>query len=284
MISLFQHHFDSFSPNQLIRASSVATYLLLDYYSNNMSRLSEILKLENHAVAIYRSEKTPEDAFVPKNGHCGIPPLFMRCVRLGDKCSADSEHSPCHGSKSGFGFGGMANRQRSAWSASVVPIEIQETMAHRSSGMSYFKNPEIAKLQLDLIKDYGDGSDAIVFQDLDDAISEGRPIEVVAFLVDPTRLAVLQQLAAYSKNTSGPATIMAYGHACEQIYAIPRAEGESDDPHAIIGMTDLYARRFVDKDKLSFAVPYKLYQRMVDDIDGSFLMKEKYKEFLDNAL
>ena len=178
----------------------------------------------------------------------------------------------------------MSNRQRSAWSASVVPIEVQETMAHRSSGMSYFKDADIAMLQLDNIKDYGDGTDAIVFQDLDDAISEGRPIEVVAFLVDPTRLAVLQQLAAYSKRTPGPAAIMPYGHACEQVYAIPRKEGESDDPHAIIGMTDMYARRFVDKDKLSFAVPYKLYQRMVDDIDGSFLMKAKYSENLEKAL
>jgi hypothetical protein len=41
-------------------------------------------------------------------------------------------------------------------------------------------------------------------------------------------------------------------------------------------MTDMYARRFVGKDQLSFAVPYKLYLRMVNDIDDSFLMKEKF--------
>ena len=249
-----------------------------------MSRLGDILKLENNAVAIYRSDTIPKDAFVPQNGHCTIPSLFMRCVRLGDKCASDSAHSPCHGSKSGFGFGGMGSRERSSWSASVVPKEIQETMAHKSSGMSYFKTPEIAMVQLEPIKDYGDGNDVIVFQKLDDAVSENRPIEVVVFLVDPARLSALQQLAAYSKTTPGPAAVMAYGHACQQIYAIPRGEGETDDPHAIIGMTDMYARRFVDKDKLSFAVPYKLYKRMVDDIDGSFLMKEKFKESFDKCV
>ena len=249
-----------------------------------MSRIGDIIQLENHAVAIYREPKVPEDAFVPQNGHCTIPSLFMRCVRLGDKCAADTEHSPCHGSKSGFGFGGMSSRQRSAWSASVVPEDIRENMAHKSSGMSYFKDPDIALLQLEPIKDYGDGKDAIVFQELDSAISENRPIEVVVFLVDPVRLTVLQQLAAFSKRTPGPATVMPFGHACQQIYAIPRGEGESDDPHAVIGMTDMYARRFVDKEQLSFAVPYSLYQRMDSDIDDSFLMKEKFKENFNKCL
>lgn len=124
-----------------------------------MERLTELIKLENHAVAIYRSKTIPDDAFVPQNGHCTIPSQLMKCVRLGDKCASDSEHSPCHGSKSGFGFGGMSNRQRSAWSASVVPKEVMETMAHKSTGMSYFKTPEIAMLQLDPIRDYGDGED-----------------------------------------------------------------------------------------------------------------------------
>jgi hypothetical protein len=249
-----------------------------------MSRLAELLKMDNHPVAIYRSKEIPEDAFVPENGHCTIPSLFVRCTRLGGKCAADSAHSPCHGSKSGFGFGGMGSRQRSAWSASVVPDEIRENMAHKSTGMSYFKDPDIALLQLEPIKDYGDGSDVIVFQDIDDAIAEGRPIEVVAFLTDPTRITALQQLAAFSKRTPGPAAIMPYGHACQQVYAIPRAEGETDDPHAVIGMTDMYARRYVKTDQMSFAVPYKLYKRMVDDIDESFLMKPKFAENFEKCI
>ena len=247
-----------------------------------MGRLAEILKMENHPVAIYRNEKIPEGAFIP-GSHCGIPPLLVRCARTGEVCSTDNEHSVCHGSKSGFGFGGISSRQRSAWSASVVPEEAQD-MKHKSTGQSYFKTPEIALIQMEPIKDYGDGSDAIVFQDLDDAIAQERPIEVVLFLVDPARLTALMQLAAFSKETPGPACIMPYGHACQQVYAIPRAEGESDDPHAVVGMTDMYARRFVGKDQLSFAVPYKLYQRMERDIDDSFLMKENFIENMDKCL
>ena len=247
-----------------------------------MGRLAEILKMENHPVAIYRNDKIPEGAFVPEP-HCGIPPLLVRCSRTGEVCSTDNEHSVCHGSKSGFGFGGISSRQRSAWSASVVPEDAQN-MKHKGTGQSYFKTPEIALLQMEPIKDYGDGSDAIVFQDLDDAVAQGKPIEVVVFLVDPTRLTALMQLASFSKETPGPVCIMPYGHACQQVYAIPRAEGESDDPHAVVGMTDMYARRFVGKDQMSFAVPYKLYQRMERDIDSSFLMKEKFIENMDKCL
>ena len=175
--------------------------------------------------------------------------------------------------------GGISNRQNSAWSLSTVPEKERATQKHKSSGQSYFKTPEIALIQIGPIKDYGDGTDVIVFQDVDEAEAEGKPIEVVAFLVDPTSLSALTQLASFSKETPGPAAVMPYGHACQQIYAIPRAEGESDDPHAVVGMTDMYARRFIRREEMSFAVPYKLYRRMIEDIDASFLRKEKY---LDN--
>ena len=49
-------------------------------------------------------------------------------------------------------------------------------------------------------------------------------------------------------------------------------------------MTDMYARRFVGKDQLSFAVPYKLYQRMVGDIDDSFFKKEKFIESFEKCI
>ena len=242
-----------------------------------MSKIGEAINLTNHPVAIYRAESIPEGVDLPST-HCIITPLLVKCARTGKVCATDNDHSACHGSKSGLGFGGISNRQNSAWSASVVPEEVQN-MKHKGSGQSYFKTPEIALTQMGPIKDYGDGSDVIVFQDVDDAESEGRPIEVVVFLTDPARLTALMQLAAFSKETPGPATVMPYGHACQQIYAIPRAEGETDDPHAVVGMTDMYARRFIGKDQLSFAVPYSLYKRMENDVDASFLRKEK---FIDN--
>lgn len=246
-----------------------------------MGKIADILQIELKPVAIYRSEKIPEDASVPV-AKCSIPSLLVKCARTGQTCSADKQHVYCHGAVSGFGFGGMANREHSSWKVSYIPEDRKGELTH--GGKKEFKSPEIARLQLDAIKDYGDGKDAIVFQYLDDAVAEGKPIEVVVFLVDPTRIAALSTLAGYSKTTPGPSTIMPYGHACQQVYAIPRAEGESDDPHAVLGMTDVYARRFVPPDIMSFAVPYKLYLKMESEIEESCFGMEKWPDTLAKCL
>ncbi len=246
-----------------------------------MSALTDVLGIDNHVVAVYRSPSMPEDAD-PAGPKCCIPSLLMKCTRLGRKCTADREHITCHGAVSGLGFGGIPDRTRTSYSLSEFPPGEEGT--HHRSGKRYFADPECAMCQIEGVKDYGDGSDAIVFQDLEEAESEGRPIEVVVFTVDPTRLSALMQLASYSKRTPGPASVAPFGHACQQIYAIPRAEGESDDPRGVIGMTDMYARRFVGLDRMTYAVPYSLYRRMAADIPGSFLEDEKYLGNLGKAL
>ena len=246
-----------------------------------MSRLTDIMHYDKHPVAIYRADRMPEDA-EPAATHCCIPSLLMKCSNHGKKCTADLEHAQCHGAHSGLGFGGYGDRQRSSMSLSRFPEGTPETAHGR--GKRYFADPECALLQMAPAKDYGDGKDAIVFQDLDEAEKENRPIEVVVFVTDPGRLTVLMQLAAYSKRTEGPASIAPFGFACQLIYAIPRAEGESDDPHGIIGMTDMYARRYVGADQLTYAIPYKLYKRMIDDIPGSFLESERFLEYMDKSL
>lgn len=246
-----------------------------------MSRLTEILRIDNHVVAIYRSPSMPDDAD-PAGPKCCIPTLLMRCNRLGKKCTADMEHVTCHGAVSGLGFGGIPDRERTSFSMSRFPEGSEGT--HHNRGKRYFADPECAMYQIDGVKDYGDGKDAIVFQDVEDAEREGRPIEVVVFVVDPTRLSALMQLASYSKRTGGPVSVAPFGHACQQIYAIPRAEGEKDDPRGVIGMTDMYARRFVGPDQMTYAVPYSLYKRMVADIPGSFMEDEKYLSNMEKAL
>lgn len=242
-----------------------------------MGKIEDILEIDMNPVAIYRAAEVPSDASTP-SVHCSITPLLLKCAMAGKKCAAAKEHISCHGAISGFGFGGIQDRHHTAMRLSSIPPECCAEFKHEGKGD--FLTPEIAELQLVAIKDYGNGEDVIVFQPLDEALAEHQPIEVVVFLCDPTRISALTLLAGFNKTTPGPATIVPYGHACQQIYAIPRAEGESDDPHAVIGLTDLYARRFIPADILSFAVPFKLYQRMEADIERSYFGKETWQETL----
>lgn len=241
----------------------------------------EQLGLTNHAVAIYRSETKPECA-ISTDIKCGIPSLLVKCSRHGGIYACCKDQIACHGAVGGFGFGGIINRERTCMSMSHFPPGFEGTY-HRN-GKRYFVDQECAKYQIDIIPDIGNGTDWIIFQDLEDAEKSGVPIEVVVFIVDPTRLTALMQLASFSRRTAGPATIAPFGHACQQIYAIPYAEGLKDEPCGVIGMTDMFARRFIETGELSYAVPFKLYSRMMDDIDDSFLTQERFQEQMVKAL
>lgn len=270
--------------HQISIITQLESVLLLLDYTSNMNELSTLLELKYGPVAIYRAPTVPSDASVPIGEHCCLPPLLLKAMRTGKKCAVAKADLHCHGALSGLGFGGIDNREHTAWSDSTVPPEKQAELHHMSDGKHEFLNPSIAMTQLEEVKDYGDGRDAIVFEPVEAAEAHGAPIEVVVFLADPTRISALFTLAGFDRTGAGPAARFAYGLGCQQIYAIPRREGESADPHAIVGMTDLYARRFIGKDQFSFAVPYSLYRRMQDNADRSFLAGERWQETLEKCI
>jgi hypothetical protein len=53
------------------------------------------------------------------------------------------------------------------------------------------------------------------------------------------------------------------------------AEGDRKMQRAIIGFFDLAARKHVDKNMLSFTIPYKMFLEMEDNAEGSFLELEE---------
>ena len=65
------------------------------------------------------------------------------------------------------------------------------------------------------------------------------------------------------------------------------AEGESGAPRAVVGLTDLSARRAVrttlGKDVLTFSVPYGMYREMERNVPGSFLELDLWRELRDSV-
>lgn len=60
------------------------------------------------------------------------------------------------------------------------------------------------------------------------------------------------------------------------------SEDQSDHPRAVVGLTDLSARKAVrttlGKDVLTFSVPLALYLEMEQNVSGSFLELDLWKE------
>lgn len=52
-------------------------------------------------------------------------------------------------------------------------------------------------------------------------------------------------------------------------------QGRSERPNAVIGLTDITARKYLDKNVLSFSVPFKRFLEMEANVDQSFLTKGK---------
>ena len=107
-----------------------------------------------------------------------------------------------------------------------------------------------------------------------------RIIQVTA---NADQIAALSILANYSTGNIRNGIIVAAGAAgCQAMGVCTYAEGESDYHRAVVGLTDLSARRAVrtslGKDVLTFSVPFALYREMEGNVAGSFLGLDLWKE------
>ncbi len=146
-------------------------------------------------------------------------------------------------------------------------------------GEGYFKSPEIAKKFVDALPMTEVPTTYVVYKPLDQLTEEETP-EVVVFLANVEQLSALSVLANYERGT-GPSVIMPFGAGCHTLGIIPYAEAKSGEPSAVIGLTDISARRHVDKDLLSFAVPFSMFLKMEENVEGSFLKKEVWMNLME---
>ena len=81
--------------------------------------------------------------------------------------------------------------------------------------------------------------------------------------------AALVVMADFNRGTNQSVTAP-FGAACQPIlYAFDEAKKEN--PKGVIGFFDISKRSVVDREILSFTVPFKLYQEMESNVEESFL-------------
>ena len=87
-------------------------------------------------------------------------------------------------------------------------------------------------------------------------------------------------LANYGRKSNDNVTIP-FAAGCQSIGIIPYRECSSENPKTVIGLVDISARnniRQMGKDLMTFTVPFKMFNEMEGNIEGSFLQKESWKE------
>ena len=138
----------------------------------------------------------------------------------------------------------------------------------------YKKTREFAKSFLDALPYYDVPTEYVVFKPLE-TLLPGEAPEVVVFLATPDQISALTVLANYARHSSDN-VIVPFGAGCHSIGIIPLNERKSDNPRGVIGLIDISARKHVEKDILSFSVPYKMFLEMENNVEESFLTMDEW--------
>lgn len=264
------------------------------------SKIARSLNLKYHPVAVLWSEDRPEKAMGFKESKWGCVMWMLAAAAKGRTAAFDEKTYGCWGGGVGLGFGnqylnfpgGMEcfyhflstgndnwqkGRDMAEKLASAAGKEFLEEFRH---GEGFMKSPELVKKFIDSLPIMEVPKKYVVFKPLTHLDPTQEQPQVVVFLADPDQLSALVVLANYGREDNQN-VIAPFAAGCQQIGIFPYQEARSERPRAVIGLTDLSARKNLkkqlDRNVLSFAVPWRMFEEMEENVEGSFLQKETWK-------
>jgi len=137
------------------------------------------------------------------------------------------------------------------------------------------KTPELVRQFIKNLPDIALPTRYVVMKPLnevtDDEIDETA---IVVFVVNADQLSALATLANFDRLTNDNVSTL-FGSGCGSLVMQVLDQGRAEMPKAVIGLTDITARKYIDKSELSFSVPFKRFLEMEANVDESFLTKGK---------
>jgi hypothetical protein len=141
-------------------------------------------------------------------------------------------------------------------------------------GERYKKTPKLVRQHLQNHPPFVAPGQYLVFKRWDRLREDEQPLAAV-FLATPDVLAGLFTLANY--DVGDPHGVIApMGSGCASIVDYPYQESSSEQPRCVLGMFDVSARPCVPQNTLTFTVPMKRLEQMVQNMDESFLITESW--------
>ena len=203
---------------------------------------------------------------VPKPpGHtCMIGQLSR--ARRGEALCFEADSLGCFGGKRYMGFTDQVMPDFEHFLSCGIPGKME--------GERYKKTPEIVREAFAKIPVFRAPARYAIFKRWDRLEPSDVPA-VVIFFASPDVLSGLFTLAGFDETR--PETVIApFGAGCATIVQYPYLQGQTEDGRAVLGLFDVSARPFVEKDVLTFAVPMARFERMVRNMDESFLITESW--------
>jgi hypothetical protein len=218
-------------------------------------------------MAVFFSDRLAADAVKPMMvGHCIVN--MLPAVRKGKTLCFSADSRMCGGALRYLGF------------ADEVPMQnfehfLSYGIPGKLKGERYKKTPELVREAAKYAPPFRAPRRYIIFKRWD-KLAEGEEPEVVVFLAGLDVVSGLFMLANFDEAEPN-AVICPFGSGCSSIVYHPYVELRSDRPRCVLGMFDISARPYIGENNLSFAIPYPKFEKMVGNMDESFLTTSSWK-------
>jgi uncharacterized protein (DUF169 family) len=241
------------------------------------SQLIKALKLKMQPVAILLTDNKPDNGLHFKDGsNRGC--VFAMLVATSKKSRTaffDRNSFGCPGGGTGLGFGDRYGN----FAIDCLLSTGNNTMTRRGSSMAegerFYKNPEIARKWVDSLPMTDVPTKFVVFKPWEQLTEQDDP-ELIIFFANADQLSALVVMADYNRGTNQSITAP-FGAACQSIL-FGYAEAKKENPRGVIGFFDISQRSVIDREILTFTVPFRMFQEMESSVEGSFLKMHAWQK------
>ena len=253
------------------------------------SKIARAIGMKYSPVAVVFADQRPQEAIQFKEGRWGCVVSMLAAAAKGRTAVFDRRTFGCLGGGTGLGLGNyyvnfpggieyFLSTGNKEFCQTEVGRNVVRNMPALEDGERYIKTPELARKFIEMLPVVNIKENYVIFKPLE-KLAGGEVPKVVVFLVNPDQLSALVVLANYARESNDNVCVP-MGAGCHTIGIFPYREDEAELPRAVIGLTDISARKHVDRDVLSFAVPYRMFLEMESNVEGSFLEKEEWLHVL----
>lgn len=268
------------------------------------SKIAKAIHLKYHPVALIWSDEKPEAVMQFQEKKWGCVMWLIANAAKGKSSVCDIKTFGCFGAGVGLGFGnqyknfpggedgfchflssGNASREGGmAVAEQIKPFMRPEAYDNFLHGERYIKTPKQVEKFIECLPIMEIPTNYVVFKPLQDVNLLIEKPQTVIFFVNPDQLSALTILANYGRG-GNENVIIPYAAGCQTIGIYPYREATSENPRAVVGLTDISARVYIRKqlgdNLMSFAVPLSLYEEMEQNVAGSFLERHSWKDLMD---
>ena len=259
------------------------------------SKIKRLIKLTNHPVAVLQSDECPSDAIQLKEGKWGCTVALLAAAAKGKTAALSDKTTVCVGGRAGLGFqpyplgwieyflstGSEDSNQNELPSADSKDASKNELLSTGSKNVShcehYKKTPEIARRFVSesvnpLVKSFPRDKQYLLFKPLELTEASENPLCIV-FLANADQISALATLANYDTPRIDNVRTL-WGAGCAQTVLYPATDAE----HCYVGLTDPSVRKCIDKDLLSFSIPYRRFLELEEQAEESFLTTDTWEK------